>query len=371
MRFNIQPVTRFMVAALVLFTLATVFLRLNIYRVLLALDATAKSAGDGAKTTKPAGTAFSDIVIPYLTLVTPGLSVLYPWVVATSVFVETNVVAFAVSFATLLFGGKYCERVWSLRELAVFLGLTGVIPVVLTFFSLILLFAIRVSSGDGGNAGAVHVVNGTVGLQLAFLVAFKQLVPEHSIVLFRGLFTIKVKHLVMPVLILYTLLGAFRGVEIALLAWYGFFTAWVYLRFYRVTYVDPLLPTTTPVATGEAGDAANSAADSSKTRIRGDASEVFALNTFFYPGVVREAVHALSRLVFKTLVAFRVCTPFGQEEVEQGNIRASLRTNGPRAAAAVAAGSKSAADADAERRRAYALKVLEERLDTRKNDTTA
>ena len=181
-------------------------------------------------------------------------------------------------------------------------------------------------------------MNGTVGLQLAFLVAFKQLVPEHSIVLFRGLFTIKVKHLVMPVLILYTLLGAFRGVEIALLAWYGFFTAWVYLRFYRVTYVDPLLPTTTPVATGEAGDAANSAADSSKTRIRGDASEVFALNTFFYPGVVREAVHALSRLVFKTLVAFRVCTPFGQEEVEQGNIRASLRTNGPRAAAAVAAG---------------------------------
>jgi hypothetical protein len=356
-----------MIAALVIFSLATLLLRLNIYRVLLAIDATAKSASGGTKSTT---TAFSDIVIPYLTLVAPGLSVLYPWVVATSIFVETNVIAFAISFATLLLGGKYCERVWSSRELAVYLGLTGVIPVVLTFFSLILLFAIRVSSGgDGANAGTVHVVNGTVGLQLAFLVAFKQLVPEHSIVLFRGLFTIKVKHLVMPVLVLYTLLGALRGVEITLLAWYGFFTAWVYLRFYRVTYVDPLLPTTTA---GEAGDAAsNLSGGSSKTRIRGDASEVFALNTFFYPRAVREVVHALSRLVFKTLVAFRVCTPFGQEEVEQGNIRASLRTNGPRAAVAVAAGSKSAAEVDAERRRAYALKVLEERLDTRKNDSAA
>lgn len=366
MRLNLHPITRFVIVTLVMLSLATLMLRINIYRTFLALTAPANP--DSSKPAKPS-TVFGDIVIPYLTLVTPGLSILYPWVVITSPLIETNIPAFAVSFATLLFGGNYCERVWSSRELAVFLGLTGVIPVVLTFFSLVLLFAINVNGGDGASAGSVHVVNGSVGLQLAFLVALKQLVPEHSIVLFRGLFTVKVKHLVMPVLVFYTLLGAIRGVEITLLAWYGFFTAWVYLRFYRITYVDPLLPTTVSATAGDASLSAT-ATDADKTRIRGDASEVFALNTFFYPRPVRESVHALSRLVFKSLVAIRVCTPFDQEEVEQGNIRASLRTNGPRAAAATAAGNKSAAEADAERRRAYALKVLEERLDTRKNDPT-
>lgn len=364
MRFlNLPTATRFLVATLLVCTTSVLLLRMNAYHVLLsrAQGPQIQPETDERPVPTPELPQFKHIVVPYLTVVTPALSVLYPWVVLTTSFVETSVVGFLVTGATLAFGGKYCERVWNTKALAWFVGLQSVVPVLVTAVLLILKFMLTAATG-GNTESVVHVVSGGTAIQLGFLVALKQLVPEHSIVLFRGAFTVKVKHLVMPVLILYTIVGgAILGrPEIVLLAWSGFFTSWIYLRFFRITYVDPILPSSAVESSADASQ--SSKAGPGKTRIKGDASEVFALSTFFYPGPLRDVIHQASRVVFHSLVAIKVCTPFNQDEVEQGNLRARMRTSG-RAASNGGEGQKTAAEIDAERRRAIALKVLEERLD--------
>lgn len=362
---NLPPATRFLVATLLVCTTSVLLLRMNAYHVLLsrAKGPQIQPETDERPVPTPELPLFKDIVVPYMTVVTPALSLLYPWVVLTTSFVETSVVGFLVTGATLVFGGKYCERVWNTKTLAWFVGLQSVVPVLVTASLLVLKYMLTVATG-GNTDSVVHVVSGGTAIQLGFLVALKQLVPEHSIVLFRGAFTVKVKHLVMPVLILYTIAGvAILGrSEIALLAWSGFFTAWIYLRFFRVTYVDPILPSSAGESSAGDGSGQSSKAGPGKTRIKGDASEVFALSTFFYPGPLRDVIHQASRVVFHALVAIKVCTPFNQDEVEQGNLRARMRTSG-RTVSNGGDGQKTAAEIDAERRRAIALKVLEERLD--------
>lgn len=355
MRLNIPPVTRVLVAGLLTLSGLTLVLRLNVYRVILAHHAAEMantSQDNSSPDTSTAMIRFADINLPYLTWVAPALSVTYPWTLITSSFVETNVLELGITGATLVFGGKYCERVWSSKELAIFVGILATVPMIFTAFLLVVKSVVRV----GVDESVVSVVNGGIAFQLGFLVALKQLVPEHSLVLFRGLFTIKVKHLVMPVLLVYSVLGIFFGLQITSLAWFGFFTAWVYLRFLRVSYVDPILPVTS--TTDNTG---GSPSVSDKTRIKGDASEVFALNTFFYPEPVRELIHAISRYSFRVLVTLKVCTPFDRDQVEQSNIRATMRANG-RGSGLTTTQPTPLSDADAERRRAVALKVLEERL---------
>lgn len=364
---NLPPATKASVGALVILSTSVLFLRWSTYHALVtaAKGPQVQPETDERPVPEPVITLFKDIAVPYITLVTPSLSVVYPWVLLTTSFVETSVLGFLISAATLALGGKYLERVWSTKELTYFLGLQSVVPVAVTALLLVFKYILTVSSE--GHDPQFHIVNGGTAFQLGFLVALKQLVPEHSIVLFRGAFTVKVKHLVMPVLILYTVIGAFvlKRSEIVLLAWSGFFSSWVYLRFFRVVYVDPILPSGSADVGGDSSSA-SSKAGPGKTRIKGDASETFALSTFFYPAPLRELVHAASRVVFHALVAIKVCSPFNQDEVEQGNLRASLRTTGRIVSGD---GRKTAAEVDAERRRAIALKVLEERLDNTRRAT--
>lgn len=357
------PATGASVAALLILSTTVFFLRWSTHHALVtAANGPQEQPDTDERPVKtPAVVLFRDIAVPYITLVTPGLSVVYPWVLVTTAFVETSIVELVVTGATLELCGRYCERVWGSKELAKFLGIQAVVPTAVTAFLLIVKYILTIPSE--GVASQFHIVNGGIAFQIGFLVALKQLVPEHSIVLFRGAFTVKVKHLVMPALILYTLFGAFvfQQAEIVLLAWTGFFSSWIYLRFFRIVYVDPILPTGTDIP----GASTDPAVNPNKTPIKGDASEVFAFSTFFYPAPLRDVIHQASRVVFHTLVALKVCTPFNQDEVEQGNLRASLRASGRSASnnGGANGGLKTAAEVDAERRRAIALKVLEERLD--------
>lgn len=363
---NLPPVTKACVVALIVLSTVVMILRFNTYHTLLsaAKGPQVQPETDERPIPEVVLPLFKDIAVPYLTVVTPALSVLYPWTVLTTSFVETTVVGFLVTGATLVLGGRYCERVWGTKELAFFLGIQSVVPVLVTASLLVFKYILTIASLQSTEP-QFHIVSGGTAFQLGFLVALKQLVPEHSIVLFRGAFTVKVKHLVMPVLCVYTIIGVvvLRRSEIVLLAWAGFFSSWVYLRFFRVTYVDPILPSG---SNNVASTSSSSKAGPGKTRIKGDASEVFALSTFFYPALIRDVVRAASRVVFHTLVAIKVCTPFNQDEVEQGNLRASMRTTGRVSSGGSASNegtNKTAAELDAERRRAIALKVLEERLD--------
>lgn len=190
------------------------------------------------------------------------------------------------------------------------------------------------------------VIHGALALEAAFLVAFKQLVPEHTVSLFRGSVRMRVKHFPAVFVLANSLSGPLLGTDTAFfLSWFGFLTSWIYLRFYRVA---PSLATS---ATGEGAV------------IKGDASETFAFSHFF-PERIQFLLDPACAAVYDALVAARVCTPFSNEAIDAGNEQAQARvegglpmTNGGRGGRA-GGGRRE----EAERRRALALKALDQRL---------
>ena len=113
---------------------------------------------------------------------------------------------------------------------------------------------------------------------------------------------------------------------------FGFVTSWTYLRFYKTVFPD---------------------LESSQTAsLRGDASESFAFAEFF-PAPIKPFVAAISEQIFNMLVAIRLCAPFSPADVSAArgeNLHLQGRSHG---------GSNRA---EAERRRALALKALDQRL---------
>lgn len=130
------------------------------------------------------------------------------------------------------------------------------------------------------------------------------------------------------------------------LGWLGFLVGWTYLRFYKRQ------PDLTGTSTGDAG-------------IKGDASETFAFACFF-PDAVQPAISFLAERVFAALVAIKVCTPFSAEAIASGNEQAIARgqtglpnlLNNPNRGGFRVSGKRE----EAERRRALALKALDQRL---------
>ncbi|KYK55720.1 hypothetical protein DCS_07684 [Drechmeria coniospora] len=266
------------------------------------------------------------IVIPYLTLV-PQLSIVYPWTFVTSTLVEGNIFTLAIAGVTLYQGGRYLERAWSSADLAKFLALVSVVPNLLTFSVMFLLFTLT-----RNESWTLTVISGTVPIQISFLVAFSQLVPAHTVTLFRGILSLRVPRFplvyvgIVAVLSLTPLLSraAFW------LAVFGFLTSWTYLRFYKSVFPD--LDTSQPAA------------------LRGDASETFAFAEFF-PAPVKPFVATFADHVFDVLVAVRLCTPFSPADMSSSRGDRLLQRGTP-----------GSARAEAERRRAIALKALDQRL---------
>ena len=179
--------------------------------------------------------------------------------------------------------------------------------------------------------------------------AFKQLVPEHTVAIAKGIIKIRVKHF--PALFLamhYIAALVLRTYTSTFLAWSGFLISWTYLRFYKFT------PDYTSAATGR----------SSGTR--GDASDTFAFASFV-PEPLSSSVAVVSDRIYAVLLILRICTPFSAEDVEVGNEQAMARSeaalpttsNGAGGRAPIRSGGKRE---EAERRRALALKALDQRL---------
>ncbi|KAL2265527.1 hypothetical protein VTJ83DRAFT_6627 [Remersonia thermophila] len=276
-------------------------------------------------------TANSEIVIPYLNLV-PQLSLVYPWTFLTTTFVESNVFTLSIAFATFYNGGRYLERAWSSREFAKFLLITSLVPNTLCFGTSILFFALT-----RNERWTLMTIAGTIPIQISFLVAFSQLVPAHTVTLFRGLLSLRVPRFPLLYIGLITLLCLTPMLTAAsfFLAVYGFLVSWTYLRFYKVAFPD--LDTSQP------------------SSLRGDASETFAIAEFF-PGPVRPAVAAISAHVFNALVAMRLCVPFSQADIS------AARGDHHRHHSFSSRGVPGSARAEAERRRALALRALDQRL---------
>ncbi|KAI2632082.1 eukaryotic integral membrane protein-domain-containing protein [Hypoxylon sp. NC1633] len=270
--------------------------------------------------------AHSEIVVEWLSLI-PQLSLFYPWTFLTATLVENNIFTLAIAGFTLYHGGRYLERAWSSRELAKFLLVASLIPNTLTFLVLVTLFTVT-----RDESWTLTTIAGTIPVQISFLVAFSQLVPAHTVTLFRGVLSLRVPRFPLLYIGLVFVLSLTPLLSSAslLLALFGLLASWTYLRFYKAVFPD---------------------LDSSQpTSMRGDASETFAFAEFF-PGPVKPFVSMITDPIFNALVAMRICTPFSQADISAahgGNFMQRTAHGGVRA--------------EAERRRALALKVLDQRL---------
>lgn len=189
-------------------------------------------------------------------------------------------------------------------------------------------------------------ISGGIAIQAGFLVSFKQLVPEHTVSIAKGTIRMRVKHFPAIFLVANTISGIVLGTETAtFLSWFGFFTSWIYLRFYRLS------PALSSTSTGE------------DAFVRGDASDTFSFAHFF-PEPLQTPVGLFADQVYNALVAIKVCTPFSNEDIDAGNEQAMARAEGglPSLMNPGRGARGGGRREEAERRRALALKVLDQRL---------
>jgi membrane associated rhomboid family serine protease len=301
-RLNLPPVTRGLLAALIFQSVINAAIRYRQW------------------------SAETFVVVPYLILV-PQWAVNYPWTILSTTLVESNIFTLAIAGLTIFHGGRYLERAWSSAELAKFFALVAVVPNVLTILVMVAFCAATANSD-----WCFMFIAGTVSVQVSFLVAFSQLVPAHTVTLFRGIISLRVPRfplLYVGAVSVLSLTPLLPGAT-PWLAVFGLLTSWTYLRFYKTVFPD---------------------LDSSQpSSLRGDASETFAFAEFF-PAPVKPAVAAFSDQVFNLLVTLRICTPFSA---------ASMST--ARGDSFIPRGTPGGARAEAERRRAIALRALDQRL---------
>ena len=391
-RFIVPPITRVLLVLLIVVSTIAAVGRYSAY-VFSIHEATKQTLVDPSVDETHALSGVykpSETTIPMLSIV-PGVSTFYPWVYITSTFLERTLPPFLVTGAAILFSGRYCEPIWGTVEFGRFVLLLILVPnIALTIFHTLVI-----GQFTGATAAAPDSLpTGGVALVAGFLVAFKQMIPEHRILLFKGLVQVKVAWLAAIYLFLYTVvfgLLQLKGFHDAPKAWTGFFVSWIYLRFFRVSYVDPLLPFSNTInnvalaGPSLASPASAATASSGGIKIKGDVSDTFALNQFF-PEPLRSLIKVVSDYTFSALVALRVCAAFDQDEVDASNVRAANRasgghsyvmsnynqrrfnlgsgntsSNGSGTPQSTLGGAHSTR-AEAERRRALALRMLDESL---------
>jgi len=189
------------------------------------------------------------------------------------------------------------------------------------------------------------MIQGSIAIQAAFLVAFKQLVPEHTVTILKGAVKVRVKHFPAIFLLANTISGVvFFTDTAAILSWLGFLTSWTYLRFYKR---QPDL----------------SGTNTGGSTLRGDASETFSF-AYFWPDVMHGPVSALADRIYNLFVSLKICTPFSVEEIESSNEQATARGEGGLPSLMNQGGRRGGGGKreEAERRRALALKALDQRL---------
>lgn len=179
---------------------------------------------------------------------------------------------------------------------------------------------------------SLTTIGGGVSLSISFLIAFSQLVPAHTVTLFRGIISLRVPRFPLIYMLTITILTMTPVLTVAslLLAIYGFLTSWTYLRFFKAAFPDLDTP--------------------QHSSLRGDASETFAIAEFF-PDPARAPIARFSNTVYNILVSLRVCTPFPSDGAAP---RGDLMSSRPPA--------QGSSRAETERRRALALKALDQRL---------
>ncbi|KAF9270599.1 DUF1751-domain-containing protein [Marasmius fiardii PR-910] len=255
-------------------------------------------------------------ITAYLALVA-GSSIFYPWTLITSALLEASVLGVIFSLITIPPSLRYLERLWGSLEVLKFIIVTVAASNVIVFgFSWLEYLATN-------NSDYLYSMpySGQMSLQIAVLVAFTQLIPEHQVQV-MGVIKARVKTLPMAYLALSTVLTILGFQCPWIIIQFGWFVSWVYLRFYKKNTNDTVGGMDT----------------------YGDRSETFSLLSWF-PPFTHPVLSVLSNFIYSWSVRLRLIPSHGGD-LENGGY-SQLPGN---------------SRAEAERRRAMALKALDQRL---------
>ncbi|RKP01412.1 hypothetical protein CXG81DRAFT_29753 [Caulochytrium protostelioides] len=259
-----------------------------------------------------------------------------PWTLLTAGFYETSLIAFVAAGVALAEFATYFERAWGARELLKFVAVTQIASY-LGVYGLILVDS-AVTFNREILLGRTHHTCGTGALICGFVVAFRQVIPEHTVSLFR-IIRVRIKHLPPTYLLGSTLLyvlGLIRVEYYILLC--GFITSWIYLRFYKM-----------------------------QDGLQGDRSDTFSFVSFL-PEALQAPVTPSINAIHNVLMGFGIVPATGPPPQLPTDRRQVLYTetdtyapSTPATGPPIHASSHHRLD-DAERRRQLALKALESRL---------
>ncbi|KAF9814524.1 hypothetical protein IEO21_05075 [Rhodonia placenta] len=252
---------------------------------------------------------------PYLVLV-PGSSIFYPWTFLTSVFVETTIIELIFSLLVIPASLRYLERLWGAVELLKFIAATVTISNIIAFgLNWIEFIVFRSPTFLYGQQ-----YHGQMALQIGILVAFRQIIPEHQVQLF-GVLKARVKTIPMAYVTFSTVMCILGFQCPFIVIQFGWLVSYIWLRFYK-----------------------KNVGDLSGGPLYGDRSETFAFVTWF-PPVLHGPLTLLANTAYGLASKFHLI-PLSGGDVESGGY------------AQVPGGAR----AEAERRRAMALKALDQRL---------
>ncbi|GAA6007553.1 hypothetical protein JCM10207_006384 [Rhodosporidiobolus poonsookiae] len=303
---SLPPATRILTGTL--FALSFLFFLLRVSLPDHDLKSIFGAAGDAS------------LAFPWLVLV-PGNVVWAPWTLLSAGFVETNLIEFLLSLLTLPLAGRYLERVWGATELLKFAAAVVVASNVIAVVVNVLESAVL---GDKALFMYGMPYHGLSALQVGFLVAFTQLIPEHQVQVLGGIVKMRVKSLPM-LYVTFSNIACVLGYQSPyILIQFGWLVSWFYLRFIKWS---------------ESGD------------FRGDRSETFAFASWF-PPFVQPYITRLTTLIFALAVRFKLVEPWTDLESAPGSSGGGY--------AQVPGGQR----AEAERRRQLALDALDRRMAT-------
>ncbi|KAI0068135.1 DUF1751-domain-containing protein [Artomyces pyxidatus] len=256
------------------------------------------------------------VAAPYLTLI-PGSSLFYPWTFFTSVFFETSVVEFVVTLMFVPASLRYLERLWGSIETIKFIVVVVTISNVIAF-ALNWIEFVALRNADLLLYGMQY--HGQMALQVGLLVAFTQLIPEHQVQLF-GFIKARVKTLPMAYVTFSTVMCLIGFQCPYIVIQFGWLFSWIWLRFYRKNVGDAL----------------------GGGHTYGDRSETFAFVGWF-PPFIHTPITLLANTAYVYASRFHLI-PSGGPDLESNYTQTPGGTR-----------------AEAERRRAMALKALDQRL---------
>ncbi|PCH33974.1 DUF1751-domain-containing protein [Wolfiporia cocos MD-104 SS10] len=258
-------------------------------------------------------TGGDNFAAPYLVLI-PGSSIFYPWTFLTSALVETTIIELIFTLLVIPASLRYLERLWGAVELLKFIAVSITVSNVIAFGLNWLEY--MVLKNPLFLYGQQY--HGQMALQIAVLVAFRQIIPEHQVQLF-GVLKARVKTLPMAYVTFSTVMCILGFQCPFIVIQFGWLVSYIWLRFYK-----------------------KNAVDLSGGPLYGDRSETFAFVTWF-PPFIHGPITLLGNTAHSLASRFHLIPSSGDIEAAYAPLPGGAR-------------------AEAERRRAMALKALDQRL---------